>query len=519
MAQIKEPASYPSSNLAETIPEGGGPRNDGGGGGPRESPGREVPEPPIYTPDKGTPDGNGGTLGGIGGSRGWRGAGAADRPLTPNPVDGPFQMPEARNVDEEHARELPQQIVDEGYTGAGKKGTGFENFNRYLGANMGAAKQAAEAWSRPVKEEGAAFETGMGDSAGAVIDAAGKGVTGTGGKDGAAPVVGEPTFQVNGQTLTRTQASDLRNATQDTVDMLRQNGQEEAAAAVEATMAGMPSAKDLLGGVETQPEGTVSPETARKLHETGGYTGPTAWEGLQDLQGQAADIAGRANQLGSFEGLASKSRELGSTTGGSMLDAALLSSIGGRELGETSRFTGLEEALGKKADAVGAAIKTGIDTGAANQAELQKALEAYEKQVAEGRVAGKDTSKDRSWNQYFNRGEELAKNIANPSRWASHLGLPSWLTTVINPGPAIFGGGSDKGERGLTGTIAGILSGGKRGYTAAFRPDEQNVYDSMTRSELALLESMPHDEQRTWISNRKRELGLRSDSAFSAIGR
>lgn len=516
MAQIREPATYPSSQLAETVPEGGGQRNDGSGGpqsGPVAAPGRE-PKESNTNPDEGG--------GGIAGSAG----------LTPWNPPATYNQDEPQVDEEEDARRREQEIaegnrlqrnaawniIDQGYTGAGKKGTGFENFNRYLGANMGAAKQAAEAWSKPVKEEGAQFETGMNESAGAVIDAAGKGVVDATGGGGAAPIVGEPTFQVNGQTLTRTQATELRGSLQNQINTLRQSGDNSTADSLQSVLDTMPSAKDLLGG-GTQAAGTVTPETAKKLLDSGGYTGPTAWEGLQDLQSQAADIASRASQLGSFEGLASRSRELGSTTGGSILDAALLGSIGGRELGETSRFKGLEEALGKKAEEVGAAIKTGIDTGAANQAELQKALEAYEKQVAEGKVAGKDTSKDRSWSQYFNRGEELAKNIANPSRWGAHLGLPRWLMTVINPGPAIFGGGSDKGERGLTGTIARILSGGKRGYTAAFRPDERNVYDSMTRSELALLESMPHDEQRAWISNRKRELGVRSDSAFSAIGR
>lgn len=506
MAQIKEPASYPRSDLAETVPEGGGPRNDTGGEpqpGPAAPSGREPrqPNPWDYTPDKEPrPD-------------------LRDFDLTPRPVEVPADAWNNEEETRQAENRAAQGIVDQGYTGAGKKGTGFENFNRYLGANMGAAKQAAEAWSRPIKEQGAAFETGMAESAGAAIEAAGKGVTGTGSAGGGAPVIAaanEPTFEVNGQTLTRTQASDLRNATQQQIDGARQRGDNATANALQSVLDTMPSAKDLLGGVGTQPDGTVSPETAKELHDKGGYTGPTSWEGLQDLQRQAADIAGRANQLGSFEGLASRSRELGSTTGGSMLDAALLSSIGGRELGETSRFKGLEEALGKKAEEVGAAIKTGIDTGAANQAELQKALEAYEKQVAEGKVAGKDTSKDQSWESYFSPGEELAKNFINPSRLMSQIHLPKIVQFLINPGPTLFGGGNDNGERGLTGMVAGLLSGGKRGYTAAFRPDEKGVYDSMTRMELQLLEAMPHDEQRAWIEERKKQLGMDTSARASA---
>lgn len=503
MAQIKEPASYPRSDLAETIPEGGGPRNDEGGGGqpgPIASPGREPPEPPIYTPDKEPrPD-----------IKDWE---AKDPPVEV-PADAwnnDAELEEQRQAENTAAN----RIVDQGYTGAGKKGTGFENFNRYLGANMGAAKSAAEAWSRPVKEQGAAFETGMGESAGAVIDAAGKGVVDATGGAGGTPVIAEPSFQVNGQTLTGAQVSDMRDSLQNQINALRGGGDNQSADSLQAMLDSLPSAKDILGG-GTQPDGTVTIETAQELHDLGGYTGPTAWKDLQDLQGQAADIASRAGQLGSFDGLASRSRELGSTTGGSMLDAALLGSIGGRELGETSRFKGLEEALGKKADEVGTAIKTGIDTGAANQAELQKALEAYEKQVAEGKVAGKDTTKDQDWESYFSPGEEIAKNFINPSRVMSQLHIPKGIQFFLNPGPTIFGGGTDAGERQITSMLAGGLSGGKRGYTAAFRPDEKGVYDSMSRMELRLLEQMDHDDQRTWINERKRQLGLDTSAKASA---
>lgn len=516
MAQIKEPASYPVSQLAETVPEGGGQRNDGGGGpqsGPVAAPGREPKESNPYdvNPDEGG--------GGIAGSAG----------LTPWNPPAKYNQDEPQVDAEEDARRREQEIaegnrlqrnaawniIDQGYTGAGKKGTGFENFNRYLGANMGAAKQAAEAWSKPVKEEGAQFETGMNESAGAVIDAAGKGVTGTGG-GGAAPIVGEPTFQVNGQTLTRTQATELRGSLQNQINTLRQSGDNSTADSLQSVLDTMPSAKDLLGG-GTQAAGTVTPETAKKLLDSGGYTGPTAWEGLQDLQSQAADIASRASQLGSFEGLASRSRELGSTTGGSILDAALLGSIGGRDLGEAGKYKELEKALGVQADKVGEAIQAGIKQGGENQEALQKALELYKKQQADAGVKGAG-EKEKSWDEYYNLGEQAWSNAVSPGRMFESGGiLGKGAGLMFDPvGTTIraFTGGKTGFQEGFQRFGLGAYNeidkafGGKgnKRPTAVFLPDEKDVYESLSEADLRALELMPYSEQRAEIDRIKKGL-------------
>jgi hypothetical protein len=199
-----------------------------------------------------------------------------------------------------------------------------------------------------------------------------------------------------------------------------------------------------------------------------------------------------------------------------MLDAALLGSIGGRDLGEASKYSELEKALGVQAGKVGDAIQSGVKQGGENQAALQAALELYKKQQADAGVQGPG-EKEKAWDDYFNMGEQLWSGMVAPDRVFDSIPYGDGLGLMVDPiGSTV---------RFLTGGKTGFQEGfqqmglnayneldktfggkGDKRRTAVFRNDERDVYDSLSEADLRALELMPYNEQRTEIERIKKGL-------------
>lgn len=403
----------------------------------------------------------------------------------------------------------PMQEFSPSYGGAGEKGTGFENFQRYVDANKGAISK----WQ---SEHEKASKTGLitagnnvsqaeSDFASAIEAPGTPDVSGSNPEEAA--TAGRRADSQKASDAARAALDEFRASHGDTP--FKDWSQEDRVKLGELQRAAEKTVKDLGATPEhapTDPKGalTKAADAEQQHRDTVAALDFYKSQSAQNITANANDVAKRTSELSVGEGMFGAMRERGETVGQATLGASLLGSgDAGRISSEaTQGANALSDRLTALPGSIEATREKELGASDERMGGYQAALEKLKVENKQRLQANKPS---KAWGDYINPLESVIAGIANPRKNLARAGAPGWLGDVLDPAGWLMGTGD---ERGWEGQIVNTLSGGARHSAAAFRGDEEAVYNTFSDSELLALEKMDENEQRKAIDQRRQELGM-----------
>lgn len=431
----------------------------------------------------------------------------------PEPAPTQDQSPEAKQAQQSGAKINSLGTYDEPYTygGTGEKGTGFENFERYLNANAGTIKNTQNAWATQAleaqKSANQALDTGLADWQ--------KDMTYTAG----------PSPEESANKRIEMAKSDADKAKAN-YDYLKKalidtgiNLSPEERASVEAARKEMERTADVLknsgkGTAVDVTNATAAASTLRHQQDLAAARDFYQGEAAKKIDQTAQEAAARTKELTSgYEGIAGKSKAAGNSVGEAAFDAALLGSGTAGEQGRSTVKAGGE--------ALGAHLADTKQNADAAQQQLldqyQKALDQYNQYIGKAQVgpppgAAAKKGPSKSFSDYFGPGgyvgHLLRAPFVNPQRLANTQmeGEPEWLKSIQNSIGSGFGLDNTNRGVGEEQNLAGLTGGALPGGQAYFDAHDEDVYNSMSDEEIHNLERMTPTEQHAWLAERRKQV-------------